>query len=221
MTTKSRPNSVKTVSLRQDSSGRKIEGSNELAKIVSLEISVEVFLFKLSTLYLYIYFIRKYLSKHYLYRCTRSWIKKCKGSRKSFFKKCMLNWYHETLVWLNRCFFAKLTKNWNWCLENQSENYFGLSFKGSIIQFERTGASKLTTTFVDSLSALITRNEAHLMPGIFELNGLSWLSLLGDPFVIIHAWLWAIKLIEMSICFVMTHSKQQSNNEFVTSLPFK
>ena len=52
---------------------RKVEGSNhELAKIVSLEISVEVFLFKLSTLYLYIYFIRKYLSEHYLYRCTRS-----------------------------------------------------------------------------------------------------------------------------------------------------
>ena len=45
---------------------RKVECSNHgLAKIVSLEISVEVFLFKLSTLYLYIYFITKYLSKHY------------------------------------------------------------------------------------------------------------------------------------------------------------
>ena len=52
---------------------RKVDGSNhELAKIFSLEISVEVFLFELSTLYLYIYFIRKYLSKHYVYRCTRS-----------------------------------------------------------------------------------------------------------------------------------------------------
>ena len=61
----------------------------------------------------------------------------------------------------------------------------------------------------------------YLMSGIFELNGLSWLSLLGDPFQIIHAWLWAIKLIEMSICFVMTHSKQQPNNEFLTSLSFK